>query len=116
MEPSVTIRTISLIAMPLKKLIVCLALALSGSLSLAQDPQSDPSPNLERAWDAIHADRNEEALKLFDEALGIEKSHDAWFGRGWALNDLDRYPESLEAFEESLRLDPSDTKFRGWRG
>ncbi|MDP3235055.1 MAG: tetratricopeptide repeat protein [Myxococcales bacterium] len=54
------------------------------------------------------AGRNEEALKVFDDALAIDPSHvTARYNRAAALNALERYRDALEALDALLTKVPT---------
>src|SRR3972149_701904 len=61
---------------------------------------------MDRAWDALEAERAEEALGLCDRALRLEpKGPDAHYVRGRALWDREREDEAVAEFDRCLALD-----------
>lgn len=51
--------------------------------------------------------RHDEAIAIFDMALGINISLDrAWFGKGISLAALKRHHEAVPAFERAAKLQP----------
>jgi tetratricopeptide (TPR) repeat protein len=58
---------------------------------------------------------NEEALRLFEEAIGKEPQNAiAWGGKGIALINLGKYQEAIDCFDKAIQLDPI-TAF-AWEG
>ena len=92
------------------------ALACSG----AARRKEKPAPAAQRfsklakdADDAIAANRNEEGVKLLDQALELMESAgagaaegDLRFNRGAALKKLERFDEALADFQITIRLNP----------
>ena len=44
---------------------------------------------------------------MYDEAIKIYSSFNAWYNKGLALNKLGRYDEAIKAYDEAIRLDPN---------
>ena len=92
------------------------ALACSG----AARRKEKPAPAAQRfsklakdADDAIAANRNEEGVKMLDQALELMESAgagaaegDLRFNRGAALKKLERFDEALADFQITIRLNP----------
>jgi tetratricopeptide (TPR) repeat protein len=58
-------------------------------------------------------ENNEEALKSFDELIELNPEyHEAWNGRGNALNDMGRYKDALESYDRVIKLNPE--YHNGW--
>ena len=71
------------------------------------------------ADDAIAANRNEEGVKLLDQALELMESAgagaaegDLRFNRGAALKKLERFDEALADFQVTIRLNPKGSVSR----
>jgi tetratricopeptide (TPR) repeat protein len=57
----------------------------------------------------LKAEKNLEALELFDAALAKDESDvKAWNFRGVALDELGRYEEAIESFHRALSIKPDD--------
>ena len=55
----------------------------------------------------LQSGNNEEALKLFEEAIGKEPQNAiAWGGKGVALVNLGKYQEAIDCFDKAIQLDP----------
>ncbi len=63
---------------------------------------------LEKGNELCNSGQGEEAIKAYDQALGIDKTLiDAWNNKGLILASLERFPEALQCFEEVLKLTPT---------
>ncbi len=61
---------------------------------------------MDQAWDALEAERAEDALALCDRALRLDpKGPDAYYVRGRALWDLEREDEAVAEFDRCLAVD-----------
>ena len=58
----------------------------------------------------MRAQRFEEALRIFDEAIEINPGcFYAWQNRGFVLQQIGRLPEALECFSKTIELNPRST-------
>lgn len=63
---------------------------------------------LEKGNELGNSGQGEEAIKAYDQALGIDKTLiDAWNNKGLILASLEHFPEALQCFEEVLKLKPT---------
>lgn len=63
----------------------------------------------------LQSGNNEEALRLFEEAIDKEPQNAiAWGGKGVALVNLGKYQEAMDCFDRAIQLDPI-TAF-AWEG
>ena len=61
---------------------------------------------LMQAYDAIHMNREEEALSLLNRYIeAYPKVWNAYFLKGWALRRLERFPEAQDALIQALELE-----------
>ncbi len=93
------------------------------------EPQTPPQPvsppeqeeNRERlirfmheAYELLENRKNEEALKVCEQALILYPNNsDVWGRKGWALHNLSRYEEALFAFKKAHELNPIENLDRG---
>jgi tetratricopeptide (TPR) repeat protein len=62
---------------------------------------------LEKGNELCNSGQAEEALKAYDQALGIDATLiDAWNNKGLVLASLERFALALQCFEEALKLSP----------
>ncbi|WP_419547895.1 tetratricopeptide repeat protein, partial [Microcystis sp.] len=51
----------------------------------------------------------EQAIASYDKALEIKPDdHDAWYGRGFALDDLGRFEDAIASYDRALEIKPDD--------
>src|SRR5262249_26682693 len=73
--------------------------------------QDEAQPWIEKGETALDAEKYEEALAAFEQALQLDlASAPAFNGKACALGFQERYEEALAAFEEAIRLAP-DTDY-----
>jgi tetratricopeptide (TPR) repeat protein len=64
----------------------------------------------------LEAEKNLEALELFDAVLAEDKSDVAWFLRGIALHKSERYEEAIASYDRAISINPNDDKSWSLRG
>jgi tetratricopeptide (TPR) repeat protein len=63
----------------------------------------------------LEAEKNLEALELFDAVLAEDESNfDDWMGRGVSLYKLGRYEEAIASFDRAVSIKPDDCQ--AWMG
>ena len=73
----------------------------------------EKAPNNARAWYNIGVifkklDRNEEAIKYFNKALGISPDYDALFNKGETMALLGKYEEAIKCYNNVIEIKPDD--------
>ena len=59
----------------------------------------------------LEADKFEEALGFFDQALLLNQNDpELWNHKGVTLRSMGRYDDAIDCFNKSLELDPRDKK------
>jgi tetratricopeptide (TPR) repeat protein len=60
-------------------------------------------------WKLLKAEKNLEALELFDAVLAEDKSNVyAWMSRGIPLHKLGRYEEAIASYDRAISIDPEE--------
>lgn len=72
------------------------------------DPEELADAYVRKAHALASARRHDEALELYDAALGIDPGCvEAWTGKAVALKALGRWREALACLERALEIGPS---------
>lgn len=82
-------------------------------------PKSEAAFNdlAKRASEALAAERLDESLDLFGQALRLKPSWaEGWWSAGTILYERDRYPEARDAFRSLVSLDPKNGPAWGMLG
>jgi tetratricopeptide (TPR) repeat protein len=93
----------------------------SESLSQKDRSVEKSEPNfllqLLRGGELLAAERNLEALELFETVLAEDESYsDAWIERGICLSKLGRYEEAIASYDQAISINPDDDQSWFYRG